>query len=78
MNNAVLCIVHGLHEGRCGTVQLQDVQMAAATTTSSTQDKMNARGVCAMSSRHWFAAVLCKMEITSRKYYSFCVISSMI
>ena len=35
-------------------------------------------GVRATSSHHWFAAVVCKMEITSREYYSFCVISSMI
>ena len=56
--------------------------LAAATTTSSTPDystEMNgARGVRATSSHHWFAAVVCKMEITSREYYSFCVISSMI
>ena len=56
--------------------------LAAATTTSSTPDystEMNgARGVRATSSHHWSAAVVCKMEITSREYYSFCVISSMI
>ena len=83
----MLYYVHGLLVGSCGTIQLQDVQtayLAAATTTSSTPDystEMNgARGVRATSSHHWywFAAVVCKMEITSREYYSFCVISSMI
>ena len=52
--------------------------LAAATTTSSTPDystEMNgAQGVRATSSHHWSAAV----EITSREYYSFCVISSII
>ena len=81
----MLYYVHGLLEGSCGTIQLQDVQTAQYLFGCSYNYKqytgkeieMNgARGVRATSSHHWFAAVVCKMEITSREYYSFCVISS--
>ena len=87
MNNAVLCTWFTCGQLRNNTItRCTDravlIWLQLATTTSSTPDysmEMNgARGVRATSSHHWFAAVVCKMEITSREYYSFCVISSMI
>ena len=82
----MLYYVHGLHEGGCGTIQLQDVQMAQylfgnnykqytannyKQYTAYSTELNGARGVRATSC----SRLVCKMEITSRECYSFCVIS---